>query len=65
MKRGPRVVIRYSSRCEKTLPHGPLRRRMELHGEVGWVCPTHALVRVALPTPDYPFLDSYFFHTLW
>jgi hypothetical protein len=31
MKSGPRVVIRYSSRYEKTLPNGPFRRRMELH----------------------------------
>jgi len=31
MKSGPRVVIRYSSRCEKTLPNRPFRCRMELH----------------------------------
>src|SRR5215207_2681227 len=31
MKSGPRVVIRYSSRYEKTLPNRPFRCRMELH----------------------------------
>jgi hypothetical protein len=31
MKSGPRVVIGYSSRYEKTLPDGSIRRRMELH----------------------------------
>ena len=31
MKSGSRVVIRYSSRYEKTLPDGPFRCRMELH----------------------------------
>ena len=31
MKSGPRMVFRYSSRYEKTLPHRSLRCRMELH----------------------------------
>src|SRR5215210_8462445 len=31
MKSGPREVFRYSSTHEKALPHGSLRRRMELH----------------------------------
>src|SRR5829696_4259440 len=31
MKSGPRVLIRYSSTHEKTLPNGSLRCRMELH----------------------------------
>jgi hypothetical protein len=31
MKSGPRVVIRYSSTHEKTLPNRSLRCRMELH----------------------------------
>ena len=31
MKKGRRVVVRYSSRYEKTLPNGPFRCRMELH----------------------------------
>jgi hypothetical protein len=31
MKSGPRVMIRYSSTHEKTLPNGSIRRRMELH----------------------------------
>ncbi len=31
MKKGCRVVVRYSSRYEKTLPNGSLRCRMELH----------------------------------
>src|ERR687895_2820932 len=31
MKSGPRVVTRYSSTHEKTLPDGSIRRRMELH----------------------------------
>src|SRR5215210_2130171 len=31
MKKGRRVVIRYSSRYEKTLPNGSFRCRMELH----------------------------------
>jgi hypothetical protein len=31
MKKGRRVVMRYSSRYEKTLPNGPFRCRMELH----------------------------------
>jgi transposase len=31
MKSDPRVVIRYSSMHEKTLPNGPFRCRMELH----------------------------------
>src|SRR5215213_710908 len=30
MKSGRGVVVRYSSTHEKTLPNGPLRRRMEL-----------------------------------
>jgi transposase len=31
MKRGPRVVVGYSSTHEKALPYGSIRRRMELH----------------------------------
>src|SRR5215208_4688967 len=31
MKKGRRVVFRYSSRYEKTLPNGPFRCRLELH----------------------------------
>src|SRR5215207_350080 len=31
MKSGPRMVFRYSSRYEKTLPNGPFRCRMALH----------------------------------
>src|SRR5215213_9596759 len=31
MESGPRMVIRYSSRYEKALPDGSLRRRMEIH----------------------------------
>ncbi len=31
MKKGHRVVVRYSSRYEKALPYGSFRRRMELH----------------------------------
>jgi hypothetical protein len=31
MKSGPRRVFRYSSRYEKALPDGSLRRRMEIH----------------------------------
>src|SRR3712207_5120536 len=31
MKKGRRVVVRYSSRYEKALPNGSIRRRMELH----------------------------------
>src|SRR5215211_2077000 len=31
MKSGPRRVFRYSSRYEKTLPDGSIRRRMEIH----------------------------------
>jgi hypothetical protein len=31
MKKGRRVVVRYSNRYEKALPNGSFRRRMELH----------------------------------
>src|SRR5215207_1437641 len=38
MKRGGRVVIRYSSRYEKALPNGSLRCRMEVH-RASLACP--------------------------